>query len=59
MEDYPTSPLSSPPYGNNINTGAFLQKVKAFGILCDFLDSLRACPDVSGGRRPICRLKQA
>ncbi|KAI1440729.1 hypothetical protein F5Y02DRAFT_339423 [Annulohypoxylon stygium] len=48
MEDYPTSPLSSPPYGNNINTGAFLQKVKAFGILCDFLDSLRACPDVSG-----------
>ncbi|KAI1091555.1 hypothetical protein F5B19DRAFT_259487 [Rostrohypoxylon terebratum] len=48
MEDYPTSPLSSPPYGHNINTGALLQKIKAFGILCDFLDSLRACADVSG-----------
>ncbi|KAI0882279.1 uncharacterized protein GGS22DRAFT_49813 [Annulohypoxylon maeteangense] len=47
MNNYPTSPLSSPSYGHNIDSGASLCNIKTFGFICDFLDSLRAHADVS------------
>ncbi|KAI1455744.1 hypothetical protein F4805DRAFT_258479 [Annulohypoxylon moriforme] len=47
MADYPTSPLSSPSYGRDINNGAGLCSIETFDITCDFLDSLRAHADVA------------
>ncbi|KAI1209236.1 uncharacterized protein F4807DRAFT_101063 [Annulohypoxylon truncatum] len=48
MADYPASPLSTPSYNHSINNRVGLCNIKAFGITCDFVDSLCAYADVPG-----------